>query len=175
MFLIALGFMVPGFLNAPLSNEDGGTYVEPRLCQSDNDCYLTCDNKPVKVLCSQNLCFQNSCKEYSPYQFIENAVSFSLDVQADNSNVNLIPQANNLFVTAEKGKINVHTYSLPLGVVLDRLGVTFTNTCAQINTNSYCVPEWNVSIIKNGNHSSLQAVALQDDDVKILIEKEDFN
>ena len=32
MFLIALGFMVPGFINAPLSNEDSGTYVEPRLC-----------------------------------------------------------------------------------------------------------------------------------------------
>jgi hypothetical protein len=171
MFLIALGFMVPGFINAPLSNEDSGTYVEPRLCQTDADCYLTCDNVPLKVLCSQNLCFQNSCKEYSPYPFVENAVSFSLDVQADKTNVNLVTQPNNLFVTSESNTVKVHTYGLPLGVVLDRVGVSFINNCANIGTNSYCIPDWNITFLRNGNHSSLQSVALPTDSVKVLITK----
>ena len=174
MFLIALGFMVPGFLNAPLG-EENLDYVEPRLCQTDNDCYLTCNNAPVKVLCSQNLCSQNSCKEYSPYSFIENAVSFSLDVQVDNSNINVISQPDNIFVTADKRKVNVHTYSFPLGAVLDRLGVTFINNCVQVSTESYCVPEWNVTILKNGNHSTIQSVAQEGDEVKVLITKMDLS
>ena len=63
--LIVLGFTIPGFIDP--TGEDQQVNVEPRLCQSDADCYLLCDDVPEQVLCSQNMCVRNSCQEYDLY------------------------------------------------------------------------------------------------------------
>ena len=75
MALIVLGFTVPGFLH---SNDENNNYaVEPRLCKTDAECYLTCDDLPVKVLCAENICQQNSCEEYAIFEFTEPPFSCS--------------------------------------------------------------------------------------------------
>ena len=55
LLMIVLGFTLPGFLEF----DEETQYIEPRICQNDADCYLMCEDIPVEVLCSQNLCQKN--------------------------------------------------------------------------------------------------------------------
>ena len=169
MVLIAFGFIIPGFINAPSDEGNTQQYVEPRLCQNDVDCYLTCDDTPVIVLCSQNLCVQNSCAENSPYKFVQDAATFSLNINANNSDVTLVQQDKNLFLNIEGNTVRVHADTFPLGEILHRVGVTLAGYCAHIGASSYCSPEWNISLMLNGNSTSIYAVPQNGDVVDVTI------
>jgi hypothetical protein len=119
LIMIVLGFTLPGFLEF----DDENQYVEPKICQTDADCYLMCDDNPIEVLCSQNLCQQNSCTEGSYYTYTEEAVTFSLEVEIDDELIDLDNQSNDkdIFVKFDN---DVKLYSsLNINHVLEKLGL----------------------------------------------------
>jgi hypothetical protein len=144
--LIVLGFTVPGFLYGNGSNVDStSNEIEPRLCQSDTDCYLICDNQPLAVLCAQNLCLQNECGpsyyEYNP----EEPISFKLGVVVDSgenvTKLELSEKNNpqNFYVKfLEKDEIQINSHRLSLNIILDRIAILLHGTCLRIDNEAYC-------------------------------------
>ena len=109
LIMIAVGFMIPGSID---SNNDSQGYVEPRICQVDVDCYLICEDKPVKVLCSQNLCVQNTCEEGNYYSFNDNPLSFELVVEGNGTSLDLIGKDEDLFVKFSGNQVSLYSSGL---------------------------------------------------------------
>lgn len=139
MLLIVVGFTVPLF---SLSGDDNGipSYVEPRLCQADPDCYLVCDNTPMKVLCLQNMCQINSCEEYNLYPYQEEAVSFYLSIEVDNEMIDLSLHSNSLdlFTKFIGDKVEVYTSGLSLGHILEKVDISVNGQCLTVSGEEYC-------------------------------------
>src|SRR3989338_5061445 len=118
LVLIVLGFTIPGFINNPNPGA-AQSKVEPRLCKSDADCYLTCDNQPWRALCWQNLCQQNECgPSYFEYD-VEPAVEFKLEVETKNKII-LTERTNsqNFFVEFLDGdRVKTHSPRLSLEMI----------------------------------------------------------
>lgn len=165
LILIVLGFTVPGFINSDQNNLP--PQVEPRICQSDAECYLICDEKPFPVLCAQNLCQQNECGfSYFEYNRDE-AVTFKLDVVVDSGTreapnvgkLDLISRNNaqNFFVTfAPEDKISIFSSRLNLNLVLDKVNVFLYDKCIKVDTTSYCEnDDFFLSILVNNEESEL--------------------
>ncbi|HIJ11267.1 TPA: hypothetical protein HA278_04375 [Candidatus Woesearchaeota archaeon] len=155
MVLLVLGFTVPGFLHG---NQDTsqGTYVEPRFCQADANCYLTCDGAPLATLCSQNLCVQNSCEEGTLYPYVAVPTTFTLIVNANSSRVDLPSRMNeqNLFVTFADDTVSLFSTGMVLGQVLEKVNVVWANGCLSFGTVRYCEDESNAIILTvNGEES----------------------
>ncbi len=153
LVLIILGFMIPGFLhnNQPVEN----TYVEPRLCQSDADCYLTCNDTPVAVLCSQNLCVQNACDEYSLYEHGVGS-TFTLDVVVEGVSIDIASRAvdSNIFVTFNDGQVQTHSPTLALRHVLDKVGIQMNSQCILVDAVHHCSDgEKQLQLLVNGEES----------------------
>jgi len=87
--LIVIGFTVPGILYLNPTQASPGS-AEPRICQTDSDCYLMCNEQPVNVLCTQNLCQQNSCTETSPYPYSTQPVRFQLAIVLNDTPISLV-------------------------------------------------------------------------------------
>lgn len=130
LVMIAIGFMVPGSIN---SDDDSPGYVEPRICQVDADCYLICEDVPVKVLCSQNLCIQNSCSEGNYYPFNSNPLTFELVVEKDD--FDLIGKDEDLFVKFSNGVVRLYSSGLSLGHVLEKVGLSIDSSLADVFVN----------------------------------------
>jgi hypothetical protein len=145
MIMVVLGFMLPGFLDVGDNGDGNQQIIEPRLCNQDNDCYLTCDDLPVKVLCMQNLCQQNSCNGYAQYPFIESPVIFSLKIKVGNEVVELKDRLNSadLFVKLNDNSSNFKIYSskLNFGDVLEKLNIDFDGKCMVLGNKNYCKNE----------------------------------
>ena len=88
LVMLILGFTIPGFLNSGNSNPQV-SQVEPRLCTTDSDCYLICDDKPIASLCFKNLCQQNGCSEYSLYPYQNSPLTFGLKVDVEEKEIDL--------------------------------------------------------------------------------------
>ena len=124
LILVSLGFMVPGFLD--FGDDSYSGYVEPRLCQTDSDCYLMCGedgSEPQTVLCSNNLCQKNSCDEYNPYTFQSNPITFSL--QVEDLDLETLINPNNLFVQYSSGNVQLYAADLSLNHVLEKIDYLF--------------------------------------------------
>ena len=150
--LIVLGFTVPGFIN----ETDNGQYVEPRICKTDADCYLMCDEAPVKVLCSQNLCMQNACDEHQLYPFVDEVVEFSLvvKVNAVNKDLSLLSNTQDLFVKFSEGKVQMFSSGISLGQVLSKVKTKVDAECLTVNSENYCNSgEKEVKLMVNGERS----------------------
>tara|TARA_Y100000310_G_C20512000_1_gene729343 strand:+ start:521 stop:1042 length:522 start_codon:yes stop_codon:yes gene_type:complete len=123
LLLVALGFMVPGFLDLGENNQQ---YAEPKICQTDSDCYLMCgeDNtEPVEVFCAENLCQQNFCDEYTPFKYQQEPVTFTLEI----SNLTLTELSNSqdLFVKFSNDQVQMFTTGLSLDRILEKLNYNF--------------------------------------------------
>lgn len=151
MLLIVVGFTVPLFNLGGNTNENG--YVEPRLCQSDPDCYLTCDDLPVKVMCSQNLCVQNACDEYNLYPYQEESLTFMLKVEVEGEKIYLADRGNSLdfFTRFEEEEVQIFTSDLPLGDLFSRIGISLNTECLVVGSKAYCQDdEKELSLSVNG-------------------------
>ncbi len=170
--LIVLGFTIPGFVN----NNTGTTIekqAEPRLCRSDADCYLSCDGKPLPVLCAQNLCQQNKCG-YSYYSFDpERKFTFKLVVNVaklGDQPLNLVDRADshNLFVKfLADNVVEVYSGQLSLNQVLDKANLALQGSCLRVNSESYCNNDGNLlSVLVNEEVvASTETYLPQPDDV----------
>jgi hypothetical protein len=150
LVLIVLGFTVPGFLNSG----DTGSYnaPEPRLCRSDADCYLLCD-QPRQVLCSMNLCVQNSCEESVYFPYNEEGFPIELNVIIEGSPVNLTWKDEDIFVSYDS-HLQVHS-NLPLQQILEKAGVIYGNSCVLVAGNQYCEGLGSLRLYVNSEESFL--------------------
>ena len=138
LVMIILGFMIPGFIDV---NEQDNGVVQPRLCNLDSDCYLLCGEKMVKVLCSENLCQQNSCEQAVYYPFSEEALEFSLSVKAEEE-INLAERIKqgNIFVTFEDDKVKSFS-DLTLKIILEKFALYFNSNCLYVDNEEFCSDE----------------------------------
>ena len=116
--MIVLGFTIPAFMD-----QGQDTFVEPKICLTDTDCYLMCGEdgyEPVTVLCSQNLCQQNSCEENNYYPFKSEAISFSLVVEKDGVSVDLVGSDKDIFVKFNGNIVSFYSSGLSLGHALEK-------------------------------------------------------
>ncbi|MBI2124938.1 hypothetical protein HYV87_05520 [Candidatus Woesearchaeota archaeon] len=164
LVLLVLGFVVPGVVN--YSADDDTTAVEPRLCSSDADCYLLCDNQPVSVLCSQNLCLQNSCDEQSYYSYDAEPITFTLRIQ----NVSLQERSNgqDLFVKFKGQMVEIHTSRLILYQVLEKVDITLDNQCLFLDGKQYCEEKLRMAV--NGENSTQYGSYMPQEEDTIVIE-----
>src|SRR3989344_9442428 len=112
LVMLVLGFVVPSVLNNTSSDQG----VESRMCTTDVDCYLFCEDQPVNVLCLQNLCLVNSCEEKSYYEYDQNPISFTVHIE----NVTLEERSSekDIFVKYDGNEVQVFTSKLPLYYIL---------------------------------------------------------
>ena len=155
LLMIVVGFSVPTFLFGNNGNTPPpGT--EPRLCQSDADCYLLCDVKPVSILCTQNLCHQNTCDQFSYYEFKEQPTTFSLEVLVNTEKINLGRREppRTLFIKVNNDTIQMFSSQMTLNQVLEKLVLSLDNQCLSVGSLSYCTTaDHFLSLSINSNES----------------------
>ncbi|MBI2669477.1 hypothetical protein HYX14_06570 [Candidatus Woesearchaeota archaeon] len=164
LVMIVIGFTIPSFLQS----NDGKAAAEQRICQTDTECYLMCEDIPVAILCSGNLCIQNSCKEKSLYPFQQNPLAFSLGVEVDGQTVNLTANPNNFFVKFNPTEI--FSSGISLNQILDKAGMRLEGLCLQTPQGKYCnEKEKEVQVWLNGNRTyNYNYVPVQGDTIKII-------
>jgi hypothetical protein len=135
LVLVVIGFTVPAFL---YSGEEETTTVEPRVCRSDSDCYLFCNDKPVMVLCSQNLCQQNVCVD-NRFTFNESPRTISLEININNTNIDLSNTTlpGNLFVRVKSSsnsppELELYNQYLSLNQILEKFQAKLERQCLTI-------------------------------------------
>ncbi len=164
LVMVVVGFTVPIVLNNITPEEN--SYVEPRVCQTDTDCALMCEEKPVAVLCGQNLCQQNACTQQSYYPFAEKPLVFSLKMDGGNGSVDLSLRAdkNNFFVTFEQEKVKVYTTGLTLAQILEKARVKMNAQCVVVDV-MYCANDEKAWVMRvNGEESVLFEYTPQEGD-----------
>lgn len=148
LVLLVLGFVIPGVINY---NTSDAAAVEPRLCSSDADCYLFCDDLPAPVLCSQNMCARNSCDEASYYEYNAVPITFTLHLE----NVTLEDRGNDrdLFVKFEDGEVQLFSSRLILYQILEKAGIIFDSECLTLDGKQFCGEKLKLKL--NGKNSTL--------------------
>ncbi len=149
--MVVIGFVVPGVLYS--GSDSSVNTVEPRLCQTDADCYLMCDELPQKVLCSQNLCQRNSCTEQDFYNYTS-PQNFQLKITVNGTTIDLTRRSNsgNMYVTFGE-LVAVYTGGLSLAQVLEKANIALTAECITLDT-TYCQNDKNTLVMNiNGNQS----------------------
>ncbi len=169
--LIILGFTIPGFINTIDTNTQKA--VEPRLCQTDSECYLTCNDKPLPTLCTKNLCAQNSCSEPTYYSLKDTPITFSLTIELNNKKIDLTNQSKseNFFVKYNINQIQLFSSGLNLNQVLEKFNAQLNNQCLSINNINYCSnSKEKLIILANGNetYAGGSFVPLEGDKIKIV-------
>ena len=146
LVLLVLGFVVPSILN----NSSSEAGVEPRICTTDADCYLLCEDQPVNVLCVQNLCAINSCEEQNYYEFSQNSVSFSLNIK----NITLEERSNdrNILVQFNGNEVQSFSPKLSLYLILEKANIILYTQCLTFDLKQYCSSELDMKV--NGNNST---------------------
>jgi len=138
--LIVIGFSVPTFFlgNTPQENSP----AEPNICQSDADCYLLCDSGPVAVLCSQNLCQQNACNEFSPYPYSAEAKQATMRVVVAGKEI-LLKNAHekDFFVAFFEGSVQLFSSGISLQQIAEKAGMLLTQDCLTVNGTAYCTKD----------------------------------
>ena len=146
LVMLVLGFVVPGILN---SSSDSAA-IEPRICNTDADCYLVCEDKPVNVLCLQNLCLANSCEEKNYYEYDQSPVSFT--VQIENVTLEERSSEKDIFVKFAGNKAQVFTSKLPLYYILEKAAIILDTQCLTFDKKQYCGSDLQMRV--NGNEST---------------------
>lgn len=153
LVLVVIGFSVPLF-NLGGDQTQPTENTEPRLCQQDADCYLMCDDKPVEVLCLQNLCQQNSCLEFNPFPYQLEPITFSLELMIDGASTLEQNNPKDLFVQFVAEEVHIFSSRLPLAAVLEKSGIQFVDQCLGINGTQYCTTTQNrLELWVNGEQS----------------------
>ncbi len=176
LVMIILGFTIPGFLHSPLQGESthNQNQAEPKLCQTDADCTLSCGDSNVPVLCTQNLCMQNSCEEGSYFTYREEPASFTLNIIVNQEPLNyeLYGNTQNSFITAQQNQINLHTRGLYLQQILEKFQMGFTEQCFVTPLQNYCGQQGEeLTFTVNGEESTEFAnyVPQENDVIEIIV------
>lgn len=169
--MIIIGFTVPGFINNIDTQEQ--QFVNPRLCQTDSECYLTCNDKPLATLCTKNLCSQNSCSEPTYYTLKDTPLTFSLIIELNNQKIDLTNQSKseNFFVKYNNNQVQLFSSGLNLNQVLEKFNARLKTQCLYIDNTNYCTNEKNkLIILANGNetYAGGDFVPLEGDKIKIV-------
>ena len=148
LVLLVLGFVIPGVINY---NPADAEIIEPRLCSSDADCYLFCDDVPAQVLCSQNLCARNSCEEADYYEYGAVPITFTLFIE----NVTLGGRGNprDLFVKFEGENVRLFSPKLLLHQILEKASIVYDSDCLTFDKKQFCGEKLKMEL--NGNNSTL--------------------
>ena len=169
LIMVVLGFSVPLFNlggngNTPPQNSP------PRLCQSDADCYLTCGQIALTILCSQNLCVQNSCDELGLFPYLQPSKYLALEVVINGTGIPLENKnAADLFVRFSNGIVEGHG-ALPLSAIVEKAGVLLQDQCITISGKQYCSSaDAKLNITVNGQNTYLfgQYVPQESDEIMI--------
>ena len=154
LVLMVLGFSVPLFNLGGGKSTDPTKKAEPRVCQTDSDCYLVCNDKPLNILCSQNLCLQNSCDEYSLYPFQETPLKFKLNVELAGQKMDLPARmdSKDLMVKFDAGEVRVFSWGLPLNFILEKVDLSLNEQCLKVDGTEYCSKE-KLKFMLNGNET----------------------
>ena len=156
LLMIVVGFSVPLFnIGSQPEATPSGT-IEPRLCQSDKDCYLLCDDKPVTVLCSQNLCQQNECGEFNLFPYSETPITITLDITVNGNKIALEGRNNpdDIFVSLKDQRIQLFSSRLYLEHILEKLKISMTGPCLSVDQQQYCEDNnHNLTFFVNGQES----------------------
>ena len=157
LVLLVLGFTIPGFINSG-NNVDNSqiSAVEPRLCRTDADCYLICDDQPIASLCFKNSCQQNACGEYSLSPYQKGPIIFSMAVDLEGEIIDLLTRTDpgNFYVLFKDDRVEAFSNSLNLQQVLEKGKIILTDTCLIIDQTSYCNNiNKEVKILVNGNET----------------------
>ena len=156
--MIVLGFTVPLFNLGGTSPGQQQHAAEPRLCQNDADCYLTCADTPLEVVCFQNLCQQNSCAEAAQYPYTTTPLTFQLHVNVNESITPLSARSNpkDLFVKFTDNAVQVFSREFSLHLILHKAAIQFTPQCLILDSRTYCEDEKNSLLLNvNGQESYL--------------------
>jgi|SRR3989344_5067224 len=147
LVMLVLGFVIPSTLNS--TSSDVKT-AEPRICSSDADCYLSCDEQPVTVLCLQNMCLINTCQEKSYYQYNQVPISFTLNIaKAD------LPTRSNdkdIFVKFKGNQVQVFTAKFSLYSILEKANIIFDTQCLTFDGSQHCSKDLFMTV--NGKDSA---------------------
>ena len=170
--MMVIGFSIPAFLD-PTANGAAVQQPNQKLCQTDADCYLLCDGKPIEVLCSQNLCLHDSCSQNVYYSFTEVPLTFSLRIKIDDADV-LWGERNipgTIFVQFKDDTVQVFSLGLSLRHILEKGRMSLTSECLTVDGKAYCNDGVKrLAMMVNGNESSLyeKYVPQQRDSVEIV-------
>lgn len=158
LVMIVLGFSVPLFnLGGNTDTNPAAPPAQPRLCQYDAECYLMCNNKPVEVLCQQNLCVQNSCDEFNLFPYQQQAEEIALSVTIDGAPLSLHNRnTQDLFVRFDGGVTELHASGLSLTAILEKAGIIFTEQCLTAEGTRYCADtDSTLEVLVNGEKTYL--------------------
>ena len=169
--LIVLGFTVPGFIQGS-DDPTNAVTAESRLCNTDADCYLTCEDSPVQVMCNQNLCVQNACDEGNPYRYKEEATIFSLYINPEGTplELNLYSNAKNIFVKFGAQSVDVYSFGLTLQHILEDVDMGLTDTCLIVGQQQYCTSNEKTMkvLVNNEEREAGYNYVPQQDDVIVI-------
>jgi hypothetical protein len=180
LIMIIVGFTIPGFLNIGNENQQ---YSEQRICKTDADCYLMCDDQPIEVLCSQNLCQQNSCTDKSYYAFNQTPKNIKLSFEIKNQKINLENRSlpSDLFVKVNGTQLKVFSTNLFFAQILEKLNIKMDSQCLYIDLDKYCQNNDNeqnynpkLEMFVNGKESFSSGNYLPEDgdDIKVVYKEE---
>ena len=169
--MIIIGFTVPGFIN----NIDAQDLkpVEPRLCQTDAQCYLTCNDQPLAVLCTKNICSQNGCHEPTYYPLKDVPLTFSLIIETNGQKISFInrSKSEDFFVKYDHHQVKLFAVGLNLNQVMEKVNMRLSATCLHIATESYCsTGQHTLKILANGNetYAGGDFIPLEGDQINIV-------
>jgi len=139
LILVVVGFTAPIFIN----NLEPTTTIsaEPRPCITDTDCSLICTDEPVAILCSNNLCAQNTCNERNYYPYNQTFTSFTLNIKLNNTLINPILLANkqDFFIIFEKNQVKTFSPLINLAQILEKINTKLDSQCLTINNTAHCI------------------------------------
>ncbi len=155
LVLVIIGFTLPAVLDY---NSNGPTAVEPRYCKTDSECYLICEDKPVEIFCTQNMCVQNACNEANYYTFNLTALNFELIVANKTGIIDLEQKSNSkdLFMKFLGKKVLVYSSGITLGQVLEKVNLKIDPTLS------------NVSVNQEQNYAFSEYVPIEGDQIEVV-------
>lgn len=171
LIMVVLGFSVPLF-NLGGNVDPSQQQAQPRLCQSDTECYLTCDNTPKEVLCLQNLCVQNSCTEFNLFPYVQQQQEIALSVIINDVPIALQNRnAQDLFVRFNEGLVELHGQGLSLSAIVEKAGIILQDQCLTVQGTQYCTDtDSKLEIMVNGQNTYLfgQYVPKEGDEIRVI-------
>lgn len=170
LIMIVLGFSVPLF-NLGGNTDQTRQPTQPRLCQNDAECYLMCDNKPLEVLCQQNLCVQNACEEFNLFTYVQLPEEIALSITINDAPFMLKNRdEQDLFVRFEGQVAQLYARGLSLGTILEKAGILFAEQCLTVDGTTYCADaDSTLEVLVNGEKTYLfeKYVPKEGEEIKI--------
>ena len=141
LIMLVLGFVVPGILN---NSSPGSAAAEPRICNTDADCYLFCGDEPLNVLCLQNLCEVNSCEEKPYFEYIQNPSSFTVHIE--NVTLEERDDEKNIFVKFKGNAVQSFNPKLSLYYILEKANIILDTQCLTFDLKQHCSSDLHMTV-----------------------------